>query len=165
MSKRPRTILRQTPLGVSRKVTRTRRSHGTRRLPFTVASFRIWRGSQVCAAWDPTLYTTHSRYRPNGLAWGGIQPRYSGLRVQGTASSPSSTTVVIIVAALIYCQRSVLCRMPSCPLHQPSVLSSYPPQGWGRGSCRLPRPCPRSLSLPMIGPLFTTPCARPWLPA
>ena len=23
--------------------------------------------------------------------WGGIQPRYSGLRVQGTASSPSST--------------------------------------------------------------------------
>ena len=58
------------PLGVSRIATQVRHSHGTHRLPFTVASFRTWRGSQVCAAWDPTLYTTNPRYRPIGPAWG-----------------------------------------------------------------------------------------------
>jgi len=36
--------------------TQARHSRGARRVLFTVASFRIWRGSQVYVAQDPTLY-------------------------------------------------------------------------------------------------------------
>ncbi len=67
---RPRTSLRRQPLSVSPAVTPVRRSHGTRRVLFTVASFRIWRGSQAYAAQDPTLNITHLRYWPIGAAWG-----------------------------------------------------------------------------------------------
>ena len=58
------------PLSMSRVMTRVRHSHGTRRVSFTVASFRTWRGSQVYAAWDPTFYIIISRYRRMGPAWG-----------------------------------------------------------------------------------------------
>jgi len=37
-------------------MTQARHSRGARRVLFTVASFRIWRGSQVYVAQDPTLY-------------------------------------------------------------------------------------------------------------
>ena len=65
---RPRTPLRHQPLSVSRTATQIRHSHGTRRIPLTVASFRTWRGSQVYAAWDPTFYIAVSKYRHNGAA-------------------------------------------------------------------------------------------------
>ena len=67
---RPRTPLRRPPLDVLRTVTPVRRSHGARSIPFTVASFRTWRGSQDCAAWDPTFYAAVSKNRPIGAAWG-----------------------------------------------------------------------------------------------
>ncbi len=35
---------------------------------------------------------------------GGVRPRYSGLRVQGTASSPSSTTNMILPQRVGFCQ-------------------------------------------------------------
>ncbi len=47
----------QALLSVSRATAPARRSHGTRRFLLTVASFRTWRGSQVCAAWDPAFNT------------------------------------------------------------------------------------------------------------
>ena len=45
-------------------VTQARHSRGARRILFTVASFRIWRGSQVYVAWDPTLYITINNMGP-----------------------------------------------------------------------------------------------------
>ena len=50
----------ENPLGISRAATQARRSHGTRRDLFTVASSRTWRGSQACAAWDPAINIANS---------------------------------------------------------------------------------------------------------
>ena len=72
-------------------VTQARRAHGARRILFTVASFRIWRGSQIYVAWDPTLYITTNNMGPLAEPKRGVQLRYSGLRIEGTAGSPSST--------------------------------------------------------------------------
>jgi len=83
-----------TLLGLSRTMTRVRHSHGTRRFSLTVASFRTWRGWQVYAAWDPAFYIIIRDIGPWTRSGGGIQPRYSGLRVQGTASSPPSTASI-----------------------------------------------------------------------
>jgi len=80
-----------TLLSLSRTMTRVRHSHGTRRFSLTVASFRTWRDWQVYAAWDPAFYIIIRDIGPWTRSGGGIQPRYSGLRVQGTASSPPST--------------------------------------------------------------------------
>ena len=52
------------PLSLSRRTTRVRRSHGTRRFSLTVASVRTWRGWQVYAAWDPAFNIIHPGYRP-----------------------------------------------------------------------------------------------------
>ena len=62
-------------------MTQTRRSRGTRRVLFTVAAFRIWRGSQVYVARDPVLNIITHNMGPLGTPRGGIQPRYSGLRI------------------------------------------------------------------------------------
>ena len=83
-----------TLLGLSRTMTRVRHSHGTRRFSLTVASFRTWRSWQVYAAWDPAFYIIIRDIGPWTRSGGGIQPRYSGLRVQGTASSPPSTASI-----------------------------------------------------------------------
>jgi len=51
-------------------MTQARHSRGARRILFTVASFRIWRGSQVYVAQDPTLYIIARDMGPSGLAEG-----------------------------------------------------------------------------------------------
>ena len=62
-------------------MTQARHSHGTRRVLFTVASFRIWRGSQVYAARDPAISIIFHNIGPLASPRGGIQLRYSGLRI------------------------------------------------------------------------------------
>jgi len=56
-------------------MTQARHSHGARRVLFTVASFRTWRGSQVYVARDPTLYITAHNMGPLISPRGGIQLR------------------------------------------------------------------------------------------
>ena len=68
-----------------------RLTRGTRAYPLTVASFRTWRGLRAPVAWDQTIGTATVAPALKRRASGGIRPRYSGLRVQGTATSPSST--------------------------------------------------------------------------
>ena len=55
-------------MSVSRTITRARLSHGTHRYLFTVASSRIWRGSQACAAWDPAFNTIARDIGPKSTA-------------------------------------------------------------------------------------------------
>ena len=54
------------PQDISLMITQARHSLGARRIPFTVASFRIWRSSQVYVAWDPTLYIATNNMGPLG---------------------------------------------------------------------------------------------------
>jgi len=56
-------------------MTQARHSRGTRRVLLTVASFRIWRGSQVYVAQDPTLYITGHNMGPLASPRGGIRLR------------------------------------------------------------------------------------------
>ena len=66
---------------------------GTRSEILTVAFFRTWRGSNTLRCATPS--DQHSLRRPAPFGPGlnvGIHPRLGGLRVQGTASSPASTT-------------------------------------------------------------------------
>src|SRR6185503_2272519 len=75
-SKRPYRELRLKPAPV-------RYSHGTREGCLTVAPFRAWRGSTLPVAWGPTLNAVPSGSFDTSAPQGGIQPRYSGLRVTG----------------------------------------------------------------------------------
>ena len=68
LDSRPHTSRRRKPRSMSWDATPVRRSHGTRSILLTVASFRTWRGSQVYAAWDPTLSIIIPKYRPRGTA-------------------------------------------------------------------------------------------------
>ena len=83
--------------GVSSGLAQARRSHGARGTSLTVAAVKPWRGSRACAAWDPAFNATPWEIGPCALPRGGIPPRYGGLRVQGTASSPCSTTTANMV--------------------------------------------------------------------
>ena len=56
-------------------MTQVRRSRGARRVLFTVASFRTWRGSQVYVARDPTLYIIARNIGPLASPRGGIRLR------------------------------------------------------------------------------------------
>ncbi|SUZ88050.1 uncharacterized protein METZ01_LOCUS40904 [marine metagenome] len=56
-------------------MTQARRSRGARRILFTVASFRTWRGSQVYVARDPTLYIIARNIGPLASPRGGIRLR------------------------------------------------------------------------------------------
>ena len=88
----PSTSLRLQPGGISSGLAQARHSHGTRGTSLTVAAVKPWRGSRACAAWDPAVNTIPWEIGPCASPGGGIPPRCGGLRVQGTASSPCSTT-------------------------------------------------------------------------
>ncbi len=71
-----------------------RRPDGTWNIKLTVAVFRPWRGSQATIASDPAFQRRPVVCSPTSSPRRGIRPSYSGLLVQGTATSPSSTTKI-----------------------------------------------------------------------
>jgi len=82
-----------------------RHPRGTREILLRAATSRSWPGSQAHAAQDPRRDTARARHGNRAGPRGGIRSRYSGLRVQGTASSPSSTTGMILPRRSGICQR------------------------------------------------------------
>jgi len=71
---------------------------GTRGRPATVATFRSWRGSQeaLCPGPRPLIATyPDTAQKKKGLSQV-FDPTGAGCGLQGTASSPSSTVMIII---------------------------------------------------------------------
>ena len=123
----PSTSLRLQPGGISSGLAQARHSHGTRGTSLTVAAVKPWRGSRACAAWDPAVNTIPWEIGPCASPGGGIPPRCGGLRVQGTASSPCSTTTPNMVCPPpnpVKSDHRPLRRQPVIPHSCPAVIAS-----------------------------------------
>ena len=75
---------------------RFRQPCGTQNELLSAASVRTWHGSKSSVAQDQNLIKVSWRLLYKRCPSVGIPPRYSGLRVQGTATSPSSAVKTII---------------------------------------------------------------------
>ncbi len=74
-----------------------RRPDGTWNIKLTVAAFRPWRGSPASIASDPTLNAALRVAPPHDCRHEEFRPAIADCGLQGTATSPSSTTKIFRV--------------------------------------------------------------------
>ena len=83
------------PQTLPMQLARSRHPFNTRKVPLNAASFLTWHGSWISVVKDPNVNTTYTgllhKYQPSAEH----HPCYSGLQVQGTATTPAARIIIL----------------------------------------------------------------------